>query len=435
MPPSSFKDPFDVALSRRARWAGDAPIASVLMARTLAQPELVSLAAGFVDQETLPVTPVAEALAALLESHEGARAALQYGTTAGYLPLREAIVERLLAADRVARHEVALSVEQVVLTAGSNQLLHLVLESLLDPGDVVLCGAPGYFVILGTLANLGARAVGVATDDEGIVPEALEEEFSRRREAGDLGRVKAVYAVSDFDNPTGATLPAERRAALVEIVRRWSRDRKLYLIEDAAYRELRYYGDDLPSIRSHDPRGEHVVLAGTFSKAFSPGIRVGWGILPEELVAPVMSQKGNIDFGSPNFNQHIMATVLERSLLDVHLTALRAAYRRKIDAVLEAAEAHLRAVAGVNWIRPTGGLYVWVRLPEGLDAGLDGPLFDRAVEEGVLYVPGHYCYPPEGEPMARNALRLSFGIPSCEAIRRGVAALARAISASLEGTA
>ncbi len=145
------------SLSRRARWAGSQPIASILMAQTLAHPEIVSLAAGFVDHESLPSALTQEALAKVWANPESARAILQYGTTIGYAPLREAILRRMLAADHCTAAELNLSTDRVVITAGSNQLLHLLGDVLLDPGDVVLCGAPTYFVYLGTLSNLGAR--------------------------------------------------------------------------------------------------------------------------------------------------------------------------------------------------------------------------------------------------------------------------------------
>jgi 2-aminoadipate transaminase len=397
------------------------------MAKTLAQPELVSLAAGFVDYQTLPLEPARQALEAIWSEPSRTRTALQYGTTLGYPPLREAVLERMLEADGRTAAELNLSADQVVVTAGSNQVLFLAGDNLLDPGDIVICGAPSYFVFLGLVRNLGARAFGVEIDEHGLIPEAIEEELARLRSAGELGRVKAIYVTSYYDNPSGVSLPAERRAALVEIAQRCSRHSTIYVIEDAAYRELRYYGEDVPSLRSFDPGGETVIHAGTFSKSFSPGVRVGWGILPPSLREAVLAEKGNLDFGSPNFNQVLMATVLELGLLDSHLEEVRNGYRRKLEAMLSAADEFLAPIEGVEWVRPTGGLYVWLRLPDEIDTGLSGPLFDRAVQQGVLYVPGECCYPAEPRPPQRNMIRLSFGIQSCESIRRGVEALARAI--------
>jgi 2-aminoadipate transaminase len=422
------------SFSQRAQWAAGQPI-SQLMHLALANPELVSLAAGFVDQESLPCEATDEAVRRVLADRGRARAALQYGTTPGYAPLRKAVLNRMLAADHSSETESNLSLDQVVMTAGSNQLLHLLAETLLDPGDIVLCAAPSYFVFLGIIGNLGARSIGVATDSDGLIPEALDDELSRLDKAGELGLVKAIYVVSYFDNPGSTTLPADRRAKIVEIAERWSRRQKIYVIEDAAYRELRYSGDDIPSLRSFDPRGETVVVAETFSKSFSPGIRVGWGIMPAELVEPVCALKGNIDFGSPNFSQHVMAEVLDAGLFEPHIAELRKNYRLKMTAMLEAAEQFLRPLPGVDWLAPSGGLYVWLRLPRSIDAGPSGPLLQTAMDHGVLYVPGEYCFPAAGEPIRKNMIRLSFGVQSPANIGRGIEALARAIEAVLQEAA
>ncbi len=415
------------SLSRRAHWSAGQPI-SYLMHMALARPSLISLAAGFVDQHSLPVEPTSKALDAILKDPVAARAALQYGTTHGYHLLREQILARLVAADRTAGGSTSL--DQVVLTAGSNELLHVVCDSLLDPGDIVLVGAPNYFVFLGMLANLGARSVGVVSDEQGVVPESLDEVLRRLAARGELSRVKAVYVTSYFDNPRSVTLAADRRTAVVEIVRRWSTDRPIYILEDTAYRELRYSGPDLPTLRAFDEAGETVVCTGTFSKSFSPGIRVGWGVLPKPLVEPVMNQKGNIDFGSPNFSQHLISKVLELGLYEPHVESLRSMYRDKLNAMLAACDEHL-APLGVRYRRPAGGLYVWAEMPDGIDTGSEGPLFARALDAGVLYVPGSYCYPSEGPTAPANTMRLSFGVQSRENIKRGISLLGDALRSEI----
>ncbi len=399
----------------------------MLMAKTLGQPDLISLAAGFVDHELLPVEAARRALELVWSEPRRARAALQYGTTIGHPPLREAVLDRMLRADGKTAAELNARIENVVITAGSNQLLFLLGDVLCDPGDIVICPAPSYYVFLGALANLGVRAVGVETDQWGAIPEAVADELACCKTAGELGRVKAIYVTTYYDNPSGATLPVERRAALVEVAQRWSHEHPIYLIEDAAYRELRYVGEDVPSLRAFDPEGDTVVHAGSFSKSFSPGIRVGWGILPPALRGPLLAEKGNVDFGSPHFNQVLMAAVLEAGLFEPQLVRLRAGYREKIETGLRAAEEFLGPIGGIEWLRPGGGLYVWLRLPEHVDTGLAGPLFPRAVAEGVLYVPGEYCYPAQRAPRPRNMLRLSFGAVTCQELGRGVRALARAI--------
>jgi 2-aminoadipate transaminase len=223
-------------------------------------------------------------------------------------------------------------------------------------------------------------------------------------------------------------MPLERRVQTVEIAKRWSRENRIHVISDEAYRELRYWGDDIPSTRACDPTGETVIVAGTFSKSFAPGIRVGWGILPPQLVGPVHDQKGNVDFGSPNFSQHLMARVLELQRFEPHVQRIRTAYREKLTAMLTAADRYLAPLAGVSWHRPQGGLYVWLRLAETIETGMNGALFEAAVREGVLYVPGEYCFPEAGQPVQRNTIRLSFGVQSCARIAEGVEKLARAIA-------
>jgi 2-aminoadipate transaminase len=394
------------------------------MSRALENPSLISLAAGFVDQQTLPVQVVREVMADLLGNDIEARAMLQYGATPGLPALRRFILDQCTSTSNAPE-----TLDRVVITAGSNQLLHLVAESLLDPGDIVLCAAPTYLVFLGTVANLGARTWSVETDDSGMIPDALEMTLQQLAESGDLPRVKAIYLVPYFDNPSGITMPAERVQRIVEIAKQWSHKTRIHVIADEAYRELRYSGDDVPSASEFDDDGETVIVAGTFSKSFSPGVRIGWGILPEHLVGPVCAQKGNIDFGSPNFNQHLMAEVLRRGLFRQHVEKLRNSYRPKLDAMLDAADEYLSPLEGVTWLRPTGGLYVWATLPSQIDTGPAGELFDRSMAEGMLYVPGQYCFPNDGQPVAKNTMRLSFGVQSCERIREGIAALARAIQA------
>jgi 2-aminoadipate transaminase len=413
-------------LSTRAQRAAGQPI-SQLMTLALADPSLISLAAGFVDQQTLPVEITRQAAEQVLAQPAAARAALQYGTTLGDANLRQAVLDRLRHADGDPESLRKLSIDQVVLTAGSNQLLHLVADALLDPGDIVFCATPTYFVFLGVLGNLGARAWGIASDADGIIPEAVEEQLRYFERQGQLGRVKAIYVTTYFDNPTSVTLSAARRAKLVELAERWSRRSKIYLIEDAAYRSLRYAGDDLPSLRSFDTTGETVIAAETFSKSFAPGIRVGWGILPPALVEPVANLKGNFDFGSAHFNQRLMSAVLELGLLDEHIARLTSGYQRKLGAMLAAADAFLSDIPGAHWLRPNGGLYVWLVLPEELDATSGGPLWQQALAERVIYVPGEYCFAAEGQTVARNSMRLSFGVQQPDQIHAGIEALSRAI--------
>src|SRR6185312_15875287 len=231
------KDPLQLAvssLSARARWAAHAPI-SVLMQQALENPDLISLAAGFVDPHSLPAAAASSAAASLLSDPSRARVALQYGPTCGDTRLREQILERLLAQD--ASSTPAPALDQVILTAGSNQLLSLLVDALLDPGDAVLCDAPSYFVFTGLVQAAGARCIGVASDAHGMRIDSLEQALEQHAAAGTLSRIKAIYVVSYYDNPRGISLARERRAALVALAQRYSRHHRIYVIEDAAYRE------------------------------------------------------------------------------------------------------------------------------------------------------------------------------------------------------
>ena len=415
--------------SRRSRLAGGQPIGD-LMNRALANPDLISLAAGFVDQQTLPVELVRQATEIVLSDPAYAAAALQYSSTHGSAQLRGLLRDRLVEMDGEAGAGGAeIAMDQIVLTAGSNQLLHLICDALVDEDDIMLCAAPTYLVFLGIMQNVGGQCWGVGSDDQGMCPDALDAMLSQLDAAGQLDRVKGVYIVSYFDNPAGRTASVERREQLTEVAARWrgQQAEPLVLIEDAAYRQLRYEGEDVASFLAHDPAADHTAYLGTFSKSLSPGLRVGWGVLPAELAAAVIDLKTNLDFGSPHFAQQIVATMLDQQLDLAHVDQLCRQYRTKRDAMLSAMETHIRPIEGAHWTPPEGGLYVWLELPDDIDTGPDSPLWEQALDQGMIYVPGEFCYPQHGAPIATNGMRLSFGVPSCQQIERGIEMLAHAI--------
>ena len=418
--------PAPVPLSSLAGRTTESPIGR-LIRLALENPALVSLAAGLVDEESLPVVEVAEAMAELLGDPAAGRAALQYGTVQGHLPLREHILRRFCAADGKRPEEMGLTTGEVVVTTGSQQLLALLSDVLLDPGDIVLTEAPTYFVYQGVLQGAGARVLSVPMDERGMDTDALEELLSRLERSGELGRVKLIYTCDYYQNPTGLTLSLERRRKLVDLARRYSQSRRILILEDGAYRELRYEGADLPSVKSFDPRNEYVIWTSTFSKPLAPGLKTGYGILPRELIAPLLRHKGNHDFGSNNLTQHLLDRLLTSGAYDAHVARLRTVYRRKRDALLEGLEEEFREAPHVQWTRPAGGLYVWATFPAGMASGPSGRLLDAALEEGVLYVPGEYGYSSEGGPAPRNEARFSFGVASPAQLREGARRLRRAV--------
>lgn len=421
-----------IALSQASERTSN-PAISTLMALALARPELISLAAGFVDRPTLPIEDVEAIVKGLAAAPTEGQRALQYGTTAGDVGLRNQVLRLVERSEGLPPGELDEFLPRTVITTGSQQLLYLVCEALLDPGDIVLVESPTYFVFLGVLESRGARVVGVETDEGGLRLDALDAAFERLRDEGRLGRVKLVYTVSEHSNPSGISLAEDRRGAMVEAVKRWSGEsRRIFILEDAAYRGVSFEGREPPSVWSHDLGGETVIHARTFSKTFSPGLKTGYGILPADLVAPVLRLKGNHDFGSSNFNAVLLERVLASGTYQAHVARLVDRYRTKRDALLDALETHLGSVEGVSWTRPKGGIYVWVRFPEGLDAGPDGPLFARCVDEGVIYVPGEFAFAggPGGAP--RNHARLCYGVASEADLFEGVRRLAAALAGCLD---
>lgn len=402
------------------------------MAEAVGNPSLISLAAGLVDYETLPGAETAELAARILADEDHAKIALQYGTTDGLKSLRKRLVDHMAALDGETAESLGLDIEQLVVSTGSQEMLFLLADVLLDPGDIVLTGWPSYFVFTGTLESAGARVRAVDMDEQGIIPEALDARLAELDAAGELPRVKMLYLVTYHQNPSGITLAGDRKPAILDIIRRYSRKQRILILEDAAYRELTYEGQAPPSFRKFDRAGEYSAVLQTFSKPFAPGLKTGYGLLPRELLAPVMVQKGNIDFGSANLCQHLLHEAMATGLYQRHVQTLCREYARKRDVMLAALDEHLGDLAGASWTHPTGGLYVWLALPEGIDTGRGGELFGRAMAEGMLYVPGEFCFgPDETRDKPANTIRLSFGVARCEAIGEGIARLARAIRSLL----
>jgi 2-aminoadipate transaminase len=412
------------------------PVISEFMQTALANPGLISLAAGFVDQSSLPHAATSRIAAEILNDPVQGRRALQYGTTIGDVGLRRQIVGLLERNEQVASGTFESILPRVVVTTGSAQLLYLVAEALLDPGDIVLVEAPTYFVFLGVVQTRGARAIGIEIDEGGMKLDALEATLAELEAKGELDRVKLIYTVTEHSNPSGISLAEDRRGPLVDLARRWSKRQRIFILEDAAYRGLNYEGDEPSSVWRHDREGETVIYARTFSKTYSPGMKLGFGVLPAELVAPIVSLKGNHDFGTTNLTQQILAKVLADGTYDRHLQSLIGMYRRKRDTILEALEAEFGSFDGsVTWTKPKGGMFVWFAAPEGLDLGVKGPVVPRCLEQGVLYIPGSFAFPDEPGPVPSNYARICFGVPSEAELVEGVKRLASALAECMDPVA
>jgi len=413
-------------LSQQALRTADSPI-SYFIRKAIETDGLISLAAGLVDESNFPVADLAEATAAILNDPDAARIALQYGSTQGLPKLREQIVQMVCAADGVRPAELNLSARDVVLTTGSQQLLYLLGEALFDPGDIVICEAPSYFVYHGVLQTRGVRAMSVPMDSGGMDIDALEAMLAKLAASGEIAKLKLIYTVDYFQNPTGLTLAADRRPRLVELAKKYSTTHRILILEDAAYRELRYDGPDLPSIKKFDPTNQYVIYTSTFSKPCAPGLKTGYALMPQDLLGVVLNLKGNHDFGSSNLIQHMLSRLLASGAYARHVEKLRVSYRVKRDAMLAALTESFADLPGVTWTIPAGGMYVWATFPAEFRTGPGGDFVKRCLEEGVLYVPGEFGHVPDESGMIpTNETRLSFGVSTPDQIAEGIRRMRRA---------
>ena len=408
-------------LSKMGQRTGVPPI-SWLMQTALTRPKLISLAAGFTDNATLPVELSRKLLNDILRSPKTGQPALQYGVTAGTENLRQLTATHLQKLD--GGHDRAHSPERVIITGGSQQLLYMTLEALCDEGDIVLVEDPTYFVFLSILQSRGIKARGVKLERDGIDLTHLEKVLERLKKSGELHRVKALYLVTYFQNPTGATTSLAKKSAALKLLKKFERaaGHPIYLLEDAAYRELRFdHGDDVPTALTL-PGAERVIYTGTYSKPYAPGARLGFGILPEPIFTAVQRIKGNHDFGSANLLQQLLAGALASGLYDKHVAKVRKNYAKKAAVMKRALAEHFPA--NVEIWESGGGLYFWARLPKGVSAGVKSKVFQAALKADVLYVPGELCYADDSSrTKPDNEMRISFGSASEENIRKGIARL------------
>ena len=407
------------ALSALGRRTAPPPI-SWLMKTALARPKLISLAAGFTDNTTLPVESSRQLLNKILRSPKTGQPALQYGITAGEEKLRQLTALHLQKLDGGLDH--AHSPERVIITGGSQQLLYMTLEALCDEGDLVLVEDPTYFVFLSILQSRGIRARGVKLERDGLDLAHLEKVLTQLKKSGELRRVKALYLVTYFQNPTGATTTLAKKRAALALLKKFERaaGHPIYLLEDAAYRELRFdHGADVPTALTLPGARDRVIYAGTYSKPFATGVRVGFGILPEPLFTAVLRIKGNHDFGTANLLQHLLARALESGTYDQQVTKARRNYARKARVMKLALAKHFPA--NVEIWEAGGGLYFWARLPKGISAGVNSKIFQAALKHDVLYVPGELCYADDSSRRKpSNEMRISFGNASEASIREGI---------------
>jgi DNA-binding transcriptional MocR family regulator len=371
------------------------------------RPEVVSLAGGMPFLSALPLDVVGDALARLVAQR--GEVALQYGSGQGDPVLREQIVG-VMAPQQVRAHP-----DDVVVTTGSQQALDLVARVFLDPGDVVLAEAPSYVGALGVFRSYQATVRHVAMDGDGLVPDALLEALRRLQAEG--RRAKLLYCVPNHHNPAGVTLAAGRRERIIEL----AREHGVLVLEDDPYGLLGFDGDPKPALHTHDPDG--VIYLGSFSKTFAPGFRVGWAVAPHAIRERLVLASESAILCPSSFSQLAVSSYLASHDWKHQVGVFRDLYRERRDAMLSALEDLLPSA---EWTTPRGGFYVWLTLPDGLDAKA---MLPRAVTERVAYVPGTAFY---ADDQGAAQVRLSYCYPTPARIREGVRRLAGVVDGELD---
>jgi len=367
-------------------------------------PGIISMAGGMPDSASFPFDEIKEIINRWPYSR--AKVALQYGTTRGYTPLLDRIAKWM-----EREKNIGMKNQEVIITTGSQQALSLISKIFLDPDDVVLVEIPSFIGAIASFYSFMGTVVGVTMDEEGVIPDDLVKKIEEARKSGRA--VKLIYTIPNFNNPSGITLSIDRRKKLLDI----SYEYGVPLVEDDPYGELFYEGsaEDYAPIKSQDEQGT-VFYLGTFSKVLSPGIRVGWIVGDRDVVAKLELQKQSFDACTSTLSQLIAHDYLKNGYITQYTQKMKSVYKKRRDAALNALKTHMPE--GVYWTRPNGGLFIWVTIPEHLDAE---DVFKEAVKKKVAFVTGN-AFLPEG--YKNNYIRLAFSDLSPDRIEEGIALLA-----------
>jgi 2-aminoadipate transaminase len=368
-------------------------------------PDVISFAGGLPAPAAFPVRDFGDACRWIL-SHDAERA-LQYGPTEGHPPLKDYLIETM------AKYEIPAVRENILFTNGSQQALDFVGRVFINEGDKVITGRPTYLGAIQAWNVYGPEYVTVPLDDDGMRMDELEKAL-----VANPG-VKFIYVLPNFHNPAGTTLPLQRRHRLVEL----AVEHGAFIVEDDPYGELRYEGEDItPIFAMHK---ENTIYLSTFSKTLAPGLRLGWIVAPQEIMQRFIQAKQGADLHTSTLVQYLAHDICQRGLVRAHVSRIRKIYRERRDTMLKAMEEHFPPE--VTWTRPQGGLFLWVRMPDCLDAE---KLLEVAVEEKVAFVPGHAFFP--GRSDGRCCMRLNFSYSPPDVIEEGIRRLGRAIVRMLE---
>ena len=391
--------------SHRTRQMKSSAIREIL--KLTENPDIISFAGGMPAPEIFPAEEFNEASIRVLRDQ--APVALQYGTTEGYRPLREQLAEYMM------RQGAQLSIDNVMITSGSQQALDLIGKIFINEGDHILVESPTYLGALQAWNSYGAEYIAVRSDENGMVTEELEQALRQGP--------KLIYALPNFQNPSGSTLLLERRKQLVELADRYG----VPIIEDDPYGQLRFEGEHLPPLFALDDqirenKGSYdgnVIYLSTYSKILAPGFRMAWVVAPPEIIRKMVQAKQGCDLNSPVFNQIVTYEVSKDNFIDRHVQKIVACYRERRNVMLDSMAELMPAV--VHWNQPQGGLFLWVTLPEIVSAT---EMLVQAVEEKVAYVPGEAFHPKGG---GQNTFRMNFSYSNPTEIANGVDRLSRVI--------
>ncbi|NJC30173.1 2-aminoadipate transaminase [Xanthomonas arboricola] len=386
-------------ISRRAQALTSSAIREIL--KVTERPEVISFAGGLPSPATFPVERMRAASDQVLR--DAPQAALQYGPTEGYAPLREWVAARL------SRDGASIRPSQVLITTGSQQGLDLLGKVFIDEGSKVLVETPSYLGALQAFSLFQPSFVGMPSDEDGVVVDALDPAV--------LADARFLYCLPNFQNPTGRRLPLARRQTLVAR----AAEAGVPIVEDDPYGELYYSGQPLPSLLSLNPEG--VIYMGSFSKVLAPGLRLGYVVAPEAVLGKLIQAKQAADLHTPSFTQRVVHQTLQDDFLDAHIPQIRALYARQCSLMLEALDRHFPPQ--VQWNRPEGGMFLWVTLPPGLDGTA---LLARAIARNVAFVPGAPFYATLPQV---NTLRLSFVTVPGDRIDAGIQVLGEVLREAL----
>jgi DNA-binding transcriptional MocR family regulator len=365
-------------------------------------PEVISFAGGLPAPELFPIRAFEEACAHVLSTQ--GQVALQYYPTEGYVPLKEALAERM------QKYRVPAEPKNILLTNGSQQALDLIGRIFIGPGDTIVTGKPTYLGALQAFKVYRPKIIGIPVDDEGMQVDMLEEVLKTEKP-------KFIYVLPNFHNPMGVTITLERRINLIKIAARYG----IPIIEDDPYGELRFEGEDIsPIIVLHK---ENVIYLSTFSKILAPGIRLGWVSAPEVIIKKLVQAKQATDLHTSTFIQMIAHDIMKRGILKAHSKELKRVYGARRHIMTTAMEEHFPQ--GVRWTKPEGGLFMWVVIPKHVDTW---DLLEKATENKVAYVPGCVFYPDDS---GHDTMRLNFSNASESNIQEGIKRLGRVLAEAI----